>query len=96
MEIGGVDGVNEKSKTSPNVWEVEGYVDDEGNWWSEEQWSQWQYDQAPDDAEDVNAVDKGKGKGKGTQCYNCGLFGHIAANCRKGKGKGKRKLQGRR
>ena len=94
MEIGGVGGVNEKSQTSPNVWEVEGYVDDEGNWWSEEQWSQWQYDQAPDDAEDVNAVDKGKGKGKGTQCYNCGLFGHIAANCRKGKGKGKGNYKG--
>ena len=45
--------------------------------------------QASDDAEDVNAVNKGKGKGKGTQCYRCGLFGHIAVNCRKGKGKGK-------
>ena len=42
----------------------------------------------------MNAVDKGKGKGKGTQCYNCGGFGHIAVNCRKGKGKGKGNYKG--
>ena len=35
-----------------------------------------------------------QGKGKGTQCYNCGLYGHIAANCRKGKGKGKGNYKG--
>ena len=64
MEIGGFDGENEKTWTGSSVWEVEGYVDDDGNWWSEEQWNQWEYEQASEDAEDVNAVNKGKGKGK--------------------------------
>ena len=31
---------------------------------------------------------------KETQCYNCSGFGHIAANCRKGKGKGKGNYKG--
>ena len=92
MDIGGVDGEkDEKDKawTNPNVWEVEGYVDDDGNWWSEEQWNLWEYEQEAGDGEDVNAVNKGKGKGKGVKCYTCGLYGHISANCRRGKGKGK-------
>ena len=65
MDIGGVEGEKEKTWTTPNVWNVEGYIDDDGNWWSEEQWAMWEYDQQEqEDGEDVNAVNKGKGKGK--------------------------------
>ena len=89
MEIGGIEGEKDKAWDNQNVWEVEGYVDDDGNWWSDAQWNSWEYDQEPGEGEDVNAVGKGKGKGKGVKCYSCGFFGHIAANCRRGKGKGK-------
>ena len=47
-----------------------------------------------DDEGDVNAVSKGKGKGKigkggfKGNCYNCGAYGHSARFCGKGKGKG--------
>ena len=45
MDIGGVESEKEKAWTNPNVWEVEGYLDDDGNWWSEEQWQLWEYEQ---------------------------------------------------
>ena len=32
------------------------------------------------DMEELNAM-KGKGKGKGKQCFNCGGYGHVAAEC---------------
>lgn len=63
-------------------------------------WEWWQWPGERGDEEEEKKEDKeegqeeennvhyvGKGKGKG-QCWTCGAFGHRAAECPKGKGKG--------
>ena len=82
MDVG-FSGSNEHEEE----WDQLGWVDEEGNWWPDEEWNDG-YQQE----EDVDAVNKGKGKGKSNvKCFNCGAFGHMSRDCkkpRKGKGKG--------
>ena len=70
-----------------NGGDVTGWVDEDGYFWPDDGgWEPYGY------GEDVDAVNKGKGKGS-VQCFNCGEFGHISRDCKKprikGKGKGK-------
>ena len=94
MDIGGVESEKEKAWTPSNVWEVEGYVDDDGNWWSEEQWNLWGYEQEPGNSEDVNAVNKGKEK---ENVYNATIAVYLGTSLstaakEKAKAKGTRRM----
>ena len=74
QEIGGVDGGEEEDPYG----NVDGDYDDYGNWWSTEG------DFWPADVTiggEANEVTKGKGRGSGPQCYQCGGWGHIGRNC---------------
>ena len=64
--------------TGKGMYKVDGEPDADWNWVDE--WQDWG---------SIDAVSGyGKSKGKGGACYNCGMMGHRAADCRKGKGKG--------
>eukprot|EP00959_Pyramimonas_sp_CCMP1952_P227241 4751301-Pyramimonas_sp.AAC.1 len=63
MDIG---NINETSQGSENVWGPTGWVDEDGNWRPEGgSWSygSWANESGTRDHEEVDAVDKGKGKG---------------------------------
>ena len=72
QDIGGVDdgGGGEQDD--------EAYYDECGNW-RDDVGNHWPADF--DDAGDTNEISKGKGKGAGPQCYQCGGWGHIGRNC---------------
>lgn len=84
MDIGEVNGQEGTNNENTFDWNQNGYVDEEGNWWSSEEWDNW-YAATPGyghTEEYINVVNKGKGKGKGSICYKCGATGHITRDCR--------------
>ena len=65
---------------------MEGWVDEEGNFYPDEGGADWVGGEGYEpQEEDLDAVNKGKGKGKGVKCYNCEGYGHLARDCPKPK-----------
>ena len=61
-------------------WEVSGWIDDEGYWWPDD--STWWTESDQGTQEEIDAVNKGKGKGVGPRCFNCGGYGRLARECK--------------
>ena len=81
QEISQVDGKGEEEDPYANE---PGEYDEYGNWWNHDG-DCWPANAAGE----ANEVTKGKGKGGGPQCYQCGGWGHLGRNCpNKGAGKG--------